>query len=492
MFLAVAVLFLLRPVCTGADSAMHSYGYTTRDGLAGNSVRTIYQDSEGFLWFGSFDGLTRYDGHSFRTIEPDSTSGKYWTDRDVKKIMEDSGHRLWLVTNSGRVACYDKSRECFFDYTGTGEWLELYNSVELLSGGDVLLWHPENGCRRIRFEGSVPESEIICVRTGKLPSDKVRSVVETSDGALWICTAEGAVRIKDGEYCRYAVGTDCCRVVESGNGVLLLTGSGEILSVENGSTGLLCRLSLKKPSDRLLFNDCYVLKDTLVILSDLGFYAVSLPEGRQVEPPYNAGCVNKTAWDEDGCLWWSENSGVISCVNTDSGEMHHLALMDRQRLEKVGIERFSVAAATDGRKWISLFGGGLFSFDPKTGSLEHFSYRVDGGGEISSDFLLCVKSDRYGNIWTGSEYQGLNMLVPLRMGVKYRYPADSTLTDRSNTIRMVRNVDGYGVFAASRNGRDSMSPTVPPISVMTTSGASSRRETASMRRLISSVICGMT
>lgn len=453
LILAAAVFVLLRLVCAGADSAMHSYGYTTRDGLAGNSVRTVYQDSEGFLWFGSFDGLTRYDGHSFRIMEPDSASARYWTDRDVKKISEDCGHRLWLVTNSGRVACFDKLRECFIDYTGSGEWLEQYNSVELLSDGGVLLWHPENGCRRIWFDGREPGSEIIGERIGKLPSDRVRSVSETSDGALWICTSDGAVRIKDGVYRRYAEGEDCCRVTESACGPLLLTGSGKILSAGDGVTELLCRLKLKKSSARLVPDDCYVLRDTLVILSDTGFYAVSLPDGRQVDPPYDTGRVNKTSRDEAGDLWWSENSGVISFVEIDSGEMHHLALMDRQRLEKVGIERFSVTAAPDGRKWISLFGGGLFSFDPKTGALEHFCSRVDGGGEISSDYLLCVKSDRYGNIWTGSEYQGLNMLVPLNVGVKYHYPADSTLTDRSNTIRMVRNVDGYGVFAASRNGR---------------------------------------
>ena len=55
-----------------ASVDVHPTFITTSDGLANNSVRYLFQDSKGFIWMGTLDGLSRYDGHSFVTFRPES------------------------------------------------------------------------------------------------------------------------------------------------------------------------------------------------------------------------------------------------------------------------------------------------------------------------------------------------------------------------------------------------------------------------------------
>src|SRR5215813_9515617 len=74
--------------------------YTVADGLAHGSVVSIYQDRKGFLWFGTYEGLSRFDGYGFVTYDrrdglPHSI---------VNHITEDRQGRLWVATNGGGVA----------------------------------------------------------------------------------------------------------------------------------------------------------------------------------------------------------------------------------------------------------------------------------------------------------------------------------------------------------------------------------------------------
>ena len=69
-----------------ASVDVHPTFITTSDGLANNSVRYLFQDSKGFIWMGTLDGLSRYDGHSFVTFRPESGDKISLANHHVKKI----------------------------------------------------------------------------------------------------------------------------------------------------------------------------------------------------------------------------------------------------------------------------------------------------------------------------------------------------------------------------------------------------------------------
>src|SRR5215216_2911886 len=82
--------------------------YTIADGLAHSSVVSIYQDHKGFLWFGTYEGLSRFDGYGFVTYDRRDGLPHVF----INHITEDRQGRLWVATNGGGVArLVDHSRE---------------------------------------------------------------------------------------------------------------------------------------------------------------------------------------------------------------------------------------------------------------------------------------------------------------------------------------------------------------------------------------------
>lgn len=103
-----------------ASVDVHPTFITTSDGLANNSVRYLFQDSKGFIWMGTLDGLSRYDGHSFVTFRPESGDKISLANHHVKKIQEDRNGFLWFITAPELMSCYDLKHDCFVDFTGCG------------------------------------------------------------------------------------------------------------------------------------------------------------------------------------------------------------------------------------------------------------------------------------------------------------------------------------------------------------------------------------
>ena len=100
--LCLFVLFSFSISDLYADIELSSKQMRTSDGLPSNSVRCMFQDSKGFLWLGTLDGLTRYDGNTFLTYQLES--GKHdrisLADNRIKHVTAVSYTHLTLPTNS--------------------------------------------------------------------------------------------------------------------------------------------------------------------------------------------------------------------------------------------------------------------------------------------------------------------------------------------------------------------------------------------------------
>ncbi|HKZ37257.1 MAG TPA: two-component regulator propeller domain-containing protein [Chryseolinea sp.] len=114
-------------------------------GLSNNVVTCIYQDHDGFMWFGTYDGLNRYDGYGFkvyRNIIGDSSSLCH---SHINSITEDASHYLWIGTSKG-ISVFDPSNRRFrtpyfrsFDKDDRNSLIDNSNILKSAFDGEVVL-----------------------------------------------------------------------------------------------------------------------------------------------------------------------------------------------------------------------------------------------------------------------------------------------------------------------------------------------------------------
>jgi len=88
---------------------------TVEDGLSHRSVNCAFQDSKGFLWFGTWEGLNKYDGYKFTVYRHDPEAPNSISDNGINDINEDSTGLIWIATNNG-LNYYDRSTDKFTVY----------------------------------------------------------------------------------------------------------------------------------------------------------------------------------------------------------------------------------------------------------------------------------------------------------------------------------------------------------------------------------------
>lgn len=190
---------LLLPFCGApASIEVRSNHMTTSDGLPNNSVCYIFQDSKGFIWLGTLNGLSRYDGNSFVTFLPENESGKgriALASNHARAITEDRNGFLWIETSGEYFNCYDLKKDCFVDFTGCNEHRQHYDRKLETADGDIWLWNNRNGCRRIHYANGNFSSVAYKKDHGTLPSDHVAYVYQDNLGNIYAGTDQGVAQI---------------------------------------------------------------------------------------------------------------------------------------------------------------------------------------------------------------------------------------------------------------------------------------------------------
>ncbi len=136
---------------------------TSEDGLSNDSVWGIAQDSQGFMWFGTLDGLNRYDGNDFKLYRHDPDDPHRLSDNTIRGLIADHTGTLWIGTWAKGLNQFDRSTERFIRYQH----------------------NPDD-----------PRS---------LSNDSIRAVIEDRTGSLWVGTMDGLNKFDrdTGQFVRY-------------------------------------------------------------------------------------------------------------------------------------------------------------------------------------------------------------------------------------------------------------------------------------------------
>lgn len=184
---------------------------TIEDGLSQSTVQAILQDSKGFMWFGTEDGLNRYDGYEFTVFKTVTGNPNSLSDNNINALFEDSKQRIWIGTQSGGLTRFDWKKNQFTNYYGVDDednWQTLSSNTiwSITEDEEGLIWvgtsyglnlfDPAAG----RFHRIFSESE-----ESSLSGNQVSALHVDKKGTLWVGTNNGLNRLNrvEGGFTRF-------------------------------------------------------------------------------------------------------------------------------------------------------------------------------------------------------------------------------------------------------------------------------------------------
>ncbi|MCB9056936.1 MAG: hypothetical protein H6627_00085 [Calditrichae bacterium] len=192
-------------ICLNAQQSEISFRHlNVTNGLSQNTINATYQDSRGFIWVGTQDGLNRYDGYEFRIYRNDPDKPQSLQSNWIWSIDEDSSANMWISTFGGGLSCYNRSAEEFITFN--------HNPDDSLSISHDTIWdfaeYPRgtfwvaanNGLNRMKLR----QTDSLQARFEYIPHDTINtnifSIVHAEGPYLWLTTFSGLYRFNINTY----------------------------------------------------------------------------------------------------------------------------------------------------------------------------------------------------------------------------------------------------------------------------------------------------
>jgi len=154
------------------DIAVQFNHITSAEGFNSEKITSITQDSKGFIWIGSYGGLLRYDGYSFKIFQHDPKNPKSLGDTAVNRLFTDSAGRMWVGTVGKGLFLYDQETEEFTSYgpvSGGPDNGIVHTIMTISEDSDRNIWVGTFGDGIYLLDPRTKNSLIFCTRTETLP-----------------------------------------------------------------------------------------------------------------------------------------------------------------------------------------------------------------------------------------------------------------------------------------------------------------------------------
>ncbi len=410
--------------------SLRPHAYTTYDGLPTDNVQTVFQDSEGYMWFATRNGLARYDGFGMEVFKSNLRNGDLLTNNNISCLAEDSAHRLWIGTPDGLNVLHKETGE--LERIGRSEFANNPISCILPTRDGRILLGTNSGLYQYVPEG---DSCIIYSREMSgdvMPQTSVKTLLEDSRGHIWIGTWNEGIYSLDpeGRFHSYP------KINERGSAHVIFEDSRHRIWVGSWGCGLFMLRNPYDPSkaswvnyrhdpadptslsDNIIYsigedpktNTLWIGTRSQVSLLPYGADSFIQYTGAPGQPPVRD--VTSVTVDRQGTIWISMlGNGAMALPSSSSRLRQDILEPVSDVLGTNSVQ--AVIASKDGRLWIS--GGshsGLLAYDPVTRSVSPNYGKLFRSPDGITYTIYCLSESNDGNILVGTYDGGLYVLSP--------------------------------------------------------------------------------
>ncbi len=414
-------------------------------GLSQSLVLCIAQDKQGFLWFGTEDGLNRYDGYEFKIYRHSEADSSSLTNNYIYTLYKDSEGNLWIGTWGGGLDRYDAKYDKFLHYEAANASASpsLNKVTGILEDSRKVLWITTWGgglCRVDRSARRIEQVSLHFVLHQPARLDTLHGIAEDSGGKIWIGGFRTGVIVYDprGDTCVLyrreandpnSLSYDNTQVMYRdrkgtmwvgtwGGGLNRFESSSKRFTSYRHSAGN--RSSLR--SD-VVFS---ILEDSagrLWVGTQGGLSCFDASSGtfvNHMSDPLNRSGLSSTRVqslfeDAGGVLWMGTADGVAKLSNR---LQFFRTLFPPSTSNSAGTNRnvFGLCEDHAGNIWIGTYGAGVYRYERNTKTFKRYSHSTTDPSSLSNDMVFAVCVDIAGNVWIGTYGGGVDRYVPERDG----------------------------------------------------------------------------
>lgn len=461
---------------------------TVKDGLSQSMVTCIFQDEKGFMWFGTQDGLNRFDGYNFKIFKNNPSERNSLSDNFIWSIYGDKKGNLFIETQNGTFQKYNPRSETFK--------LLIKDSVDIesliSSHFGALLEEPgirwiggqgkETGLIRINLETN--DTTIYKHNSddvSSLSSDRVYSIFRDHSGKLWVGTFNGLDKLDEtnSRFIHYRNDPEDPTTISDNYIWPIYEDSRGYLWIGTYRGGL-NRFDPEKET----FTHYTNVENDPTSLSDNCVYSIYEDKGGVIwvgtlsgginyfYPPANVfeyytnipntknslgdNSILSMCVDTDGYYWIGTASGGLDRFNYRTGKFKNFSNIPADSKSLISNSIQTLYASKSGIIWIGTFSSGLDAYDPKTGTFEHHQNNPLNNNSLSDNRIYSIIEDNNGFIWIGTYAGGLNRLE-INTGVVTRFRSvdgDSTTLSSDRVWSMAFDNQGklwLGTFGGGIN-----------------------------------------
>lgn len=365
--LLIVCLLLLLNGLSGYAQELHFRHYNNKQGLSHNTVYCSLQDQRGFMWFGTEDGLNRFDGHTFKVYRHNSYHANSLPNDHLNSLFESSDGKIWICT-AGGTCFYDYKTDTFHPFRLSPDQKDPEWFSAVTEDKDHYLWFIRNN-RIVRYNPEDGSAHIY-------PGEKyfyLNFVTMTDEGRPLFSDREALYVYKPAtdSFDRLGILTE-----QQINNQVSIQTIRQVLELGILVGTNLAGLFLYKYQDQSITN----------LVSDTQIRAIT---------PYN----NTTYWIASESGIYIYNILDQSIVNLRKSLTNEYTIADNAI--------YSLTKGREGGMWAGSFFGGI-SYLPK--EYTRFNHFIGGKThpQLLGNAIREIVPDRYGNLWLGTEDNGIN------------------------------------------------------------------------------------
>jgi signal transduction histidine kinase/ligand-binding sensor domain-containing protein/DNA-binding response OmpR family regulator len=406
------------------------------DGLSNNSVTTIFQDRDGYMWFGTYDGLNRYDGYNFKVFRNRINDKKSLTFNTIYNIEGDAKNNIWIGGSQG-ICIYDKTTAAFhtvnYAFTSNSKpkvLKDIIHQIKSVSDNLVLVASQNSGL--LIFEnGSFTGKHVALKSKSNLVTinnyDATVLQEDSKNNRCWVYVRNVGV-------CSYSYRTKslkliyplfmavkCMALSKDGN---LWLGTDEGVYLFDTKTNL---LSANYFLNKCSVTDILIDKKNEIWLTTDGCGVYKISGNTKTAIPYTfakekqlvkSNSIMSLFEDVSGNKWIGTLRGGISML---SNTPKYFKNIKYQAKDNDPAENFILSFCEDEKKnvWVGTDGAGLKYWDRKNNTYTTYGNTATAGKKLTSNFITSIVRDTNNEIWLSTWAGGVNRINPKNNTISY-------------------------------------------------------------------------